>query len=326
MKKDEAVRVLAMAVAEMSAVAQEAAAAAIRSRPSPLFEETLIQLAANTDLRVRVRVAEAMSRMPSVRFLPVLRSMLVESALRPAAFEALVSVGRSALDFLAASLDDETLPREIRLRLPRCISLFDPSEAVPVLWRRLTREVDDLIQFKILFVVGRLVAEKPEARPSRHAVTEAIHSVSRLGLQFAKWRAALAGERQPHGRDETKVVLVQLLTEKRDRAVDAIIRLLGLVMPDEDFERISRGVRGGRTERASSIELLENVVHGPARAGLRALLDDTAAAARGGNVAHLLDPAQSYEAVLATIVREGTGVLRTVAARHAAEIGLAPAA
>ena len=298
----------------------------MRSRPSPFFEEPLIQLAATADLRVRVRVAEAMSRMPSVRFLPVLRSMLAESALQPAAREALVSVGRPALDFLAAGLDDETLPREVRLQLPRCIGHFDSLDAVPVLWRRLTREIDDLIRFKILFVVGRLVAENPQARPGRDAVTDVILDVSRLGLQAARWRAALTGERRPHGRDETKVVLVQLLAEKQSRAVDAILRLLGLVIPDEDFERISRGVRGGRTERASSIELLENVVHGPARASLLALLDDAGAAVSGGRVARLEGPAQTYEAVLATVVRDSTGVLRTVAERHALEIGLAPAA
>src|SRR5262249_2758399 len=178
-------------------------------------------------------------------------------------------------------------------------------------------EFDDLIQMKILFSVGRLVADKPEARPTRDAVTDVIHSVSRLGLQYVKWRAALAGDRRPHGRAETKGGLVPVLAEKRARAVEAILRLLGLVIPGEDFERISRGVRGGRTERASSVELLENVVHGPARASLLALLDD--AAAGSGRATHIVDSGQTYEDVLATILREGTGVLRAVAARHAAE-------
>jgi hypothetical protein len=323
---DEAARTLAGAIAEASAPGLEAIAAAIRSRPSSQFESTLTQLAAAPDRRVRVRVVEAMGRMPSARFLPTLRSMLAESALRLAARETLVSIGRPALDFLAASLEDDTLPREVRVQLPRSISRFEPSAAVPVLWRRLTHEPDELIQFKILRAVGHLVAEDSQARPSRDVVTEAIRHVSRVGLRFATWRAALAGERRPHGREETKVVLLQLLTEKQAQAVEAIFRLLGLANPGEDFERIYRGVHGSRTERASGRELLESVVHGSARTTVLALLDDTVDAADAWRLeAHAAHPARTYDDVLAIIVRDATGVLRTVAARHAAEIGLAPA-
>src|SRR5262249_18919428 len=74
---------LAGAVRGASAAGREALALAIASRPSPRFEETLVQLADSPDTTVRVRVAEAMARMPSPRFLPALRSMLSEHALRP---------------------------------------------------------------------------------------------------------------------------------------------------------------------------------------------------------------------------------------------------
>ena len=323
---DDAARELAEVVADASARGLEGVAAAIRSRPSPLFESTLTQLAAAADLRVRMRVVEAMSRMPSARFLPALRSMLAESALRPTARQTLVSVGRPALDFLAAGLDDETLPREIRLQLPRSISRFEPAEAVPVLWRRIAREPDDLIQFKILRAVGHLVAQQSQARPSRDAVTEAIRHVSRAGLRFATWRAALAGAPLPHGREETKTLLMRLLSEKQARAVEAIFRLLGLAIPGEDFERIYRGVHGSPTERASGRELLESVVHGPARASMLLLLDDRVDAVTLRRLeAYGADRVETYDDVLTMIVRDARGALRTIASRHAAEIGLAPA-
>jgi AAA family ATP:ADP antiporter len=323
---DEADHVLATAVSGASASGLEAIGTAIRSRPSPLFESTLALLAAAEAPEVRARAIEAMRRMPSPRFLPALRSMLGESALRPAAREALAAVGTPALQFLAASLDDETLPREVRLQLPRSISRFEPAEAAPVLWRRLTRESDELIQFKILRSIGHLVAEHSEARPSRDAVIEAIRDVARVGLQFATWRASLAGERRPHGREETKGVLMQLLIEREARAVEAIFRLLGLAIPNEDFERIYRGVRGSRTQRASGRELLEGVLHGSARATVFALLDDTVDGASVARVEMNRElAARTYEDVLAIIVRDATGALRTVAARHAAEVGLAPA-
>jgi hypothetical protein len=322
---DDATGVLAAAVAGASALGLEAVATAIRSRPSSLFESTLTRLAAAADRRVRVRVVEAMSRMPSARFLPALRLMLAESALRPAARATLVSIGEPALEFLAASLDDEVLPREVRVQLPRSISRFEPVAAVPLLWRRLMREPDDLIQFKILRAVGHLVAQQSQARPSRDAVTEAIRQVSRAGLRFATWRGWLTRAKQPRGREETRHVLVQLLAEKQARVVEVIFRLLGLTRPDEDFERIYRGVRGSRTERASGRELLESVVHGPTLATVLLLLgDDVDVANLRGRRAYRVDPVQTYEEVLAIIMRDSTGALRTIAARHAAERGLAP--
>jgi AAA family ATP:ADP antiporter len=324
--EDKASAALTAALAEASASGLEAAAAAIRGRPSPLFDTTLIRLATDADLRVRMRVVEAMSRMPTAQFLPALRSMLAESALRQTARETLVSLGQPALDFLASSIGDETLPREIRLQLPRSVSRFEPSEAVPVLWRQLTRESDELIQFKILAAVGHLVAEDARARPSRQDVTDAIQHVSQIGLRFAKWRAALVTEPHFRGRKETRILLIQLLTEKHGRAVEAVFRLLGLAIPGEDFERIYQGMRGSRTEQASGRELLENVVHGSARANVLALLDHSLEPTGERAGGHAADSARTYEAVLAAIVRDATGVLRTVAARHAAESGLAPAA
>src|SRR5262249_9307186 len=73
-------------------------------------------------------------------------------------------------------------------------------------------------------------------------------------------------------------------------------------------------------------ELLENVVHGSARADVLALIDVSVDAAGERSEAHAVDPRQTYAATLAIIVRDATGVLRTVAARHASELGLAPAA
>jgi hypothetical protein len=87
-----------------------------------------------------------------------------------------------------------------------------------------------------------------------------------------------------------------------------------------------RGVRGSRTERASGRELLESVVHGSTRATVLLLLDERVDAA---NLQRLepygAHPVPTYEEVLAIIVRDATGALRTIASRHAAEIGLARA-
>jgi hypothetical protein len=128
---------------------------------------------------------------------PALRSMLSESTCASAR-QALVAIGNPALDFLGGSLEDDTLPRSMRLHIPRSISRFEPADAIPVLWGRLLAEPDDLIQFKILRGIGRLVVETPAARPDARAIARAIHHISQSGLRSrAGARRLRGGARTP---------------------------------------------------------------------------------------------------------------------------------
>jgi ATP:ADP antiporter, AAA family len=317
---------LAEAVASASVVGRKSLARAIRSQPSPLFEETLVRLADTADSGVRAQVAEAMGRMPSPQFLSPLRSMLSDSSLRDVARRTLVLAGSPALRFLAASLDDEALPRGIRIHLPRSISRFAPRDAMAVLWQRLLVEPDEAIRFKILRGVGRLVAEDPDVRPSEDAIAGAIHDVSRAGLRFAAWRAKLGAQAAARPPSDTEALLIQFLADKQSRATESIFRLLGLSRMTEDFERMFRGLHGSRTDRASGHELVENVVPPAERDTVLALIDDPVDPAR---LARLVDAEASttltYEQTITAIIRSSTGALRTIAARRAGEIGLVPA-
>ena len=319
----EAEQRLAEVLASSSVIGKESLAMAIRAQPSSLFEQTLVQMGDTFDVRVRARVAEAMERMPSTRFLLALRSMLSDTAVREPARRALVAAGGPGLHFLAVSLDDESLPRPTRMHLPRSISRFPPPDAMPVLWRRLLVEPDDLIRFKILRGLGRLAAEAPEVRPTANAISDAIRRVSRRGLQFADWRLSLKSLGEIHARSDAESLLIQFLADKQERATESIIRLLGLTNPTEDFERVYRGLRGNRTERASGRELLENVVHPPERDAILVLIEDPLDPDR---LARLLDRESStsgpYEETLASIMRASDGALQIIAARRAVEIGL----
>ncbi len=319
----DAERRLADAVDDASAVGREALARAIRIRPSPLFEETLMQLAETTDPGVRVQVAKAMARMPSTRFLRQLRSMLPDSFLRDAARRAFVLTGPPALDFLAGSLDDETLPRNIRIHLPRSISRFAARDAIPVLWERLLLERDDVIQFRILRGLGRLVADAPEVRPRPEAIAHAIGHVARAGLLFACWRARLRSQADTQVESGTEALLIRFLTDKQARATECIFRLLGLSHPTENFERMFRGFHGDRIDRASGRELLDNVVPSSEREAVLALTDERIDPAR---LERLVDGEASmrmtYQQTIDAVIQSSTGALRTIATRHAVEIGL----
>jgi hypothetical protein len=298
----------------------------MRSRPSPRFEAALLQLADTHDLDVRAGVADAMAQAPSPHFLGPLRDMLSESRLREPARRALVATGRPAFDFLARSLDDDTLPRAIRMHLPRSLSRFTAAAAVPELWRRLRAEPDDLIRFKLLRSIGRLVTEDPAARPDAGAIADAIHLFSRTGLRYARWRTALEREAAPGAAAPTAAVLKQLLADKQHRAAESIFRLLALDNPGEDFERIYRGLHGNRFDRASGQELLDGLVPAPTRDIVLALLEDPAdpmQLARLG--APDLPAGLDYDEIVAAIVRASTGALRSVAMRHAEDVALVTA-
>jgi hypothetical protein len=322
---EEATRAMSEALQRASVYGKVSLAAAMRSRPSPLFEAALLQLADTADVDVRAGVADAMAHAPSPQFLGPLRAMLSESRLREPARRALVATGRPAFDFLARSLDDDTLPRAVRMHLPRSISRFTAADAVPALWRRLHAEPDDLIRFKLLRGIGRLVADDPAARPDAAAIADAIHLFSRAGLQYACWRTALE-RAAPGSAAPTAAVLKQLLAAKQDRAAESIFRLLALDKPHEDFERIYRSLHGNRFDRASGRELLDGLVAASTRDIVLALLEDPPDPL---HLARLDAPdllaGLDYDEALAAIVRASTGALRSVAMRHAEEAGLVPA-
>jgi hypothetical protein len=323
MPHDEAARALSEAMRRTSVSGKMALAAAMKRRPSELFEGPLLELARTWDLDVLAAAAEAMAAQPSVRFLPSLLPMLSESRLREAARDALVAIGAPALAFLAASMDDETLPREIRLHLPRSIGRFPPADAVAPLWRRLQAERDELIRFKILRAVGRLVADDPSARPAPAAILQAIHDMSTAGLRYARWRATLNRERSQIAASPTERMLRQLVADKQTRAVEAIFRLLALGNPREDFERIYRGLHGSRTDRANGRELLEGVVDTSTRDIVLALLEDPPNASQLARVSpseHRND--RDSHQIVADIIERSTGVLRAFAVRHAEETGI----
>jgi ATP:ADP antiporter, AAA family len=252
-----------------------------------------------------------------------LLAMLSESALRDSARHALVTIGQPALDFLAANLDDPAVPRRIRLHIPRTISRFPPADAVPVLWRRLQNESDEAIRFKILRGLGRLITEAPDARPGSAAIAGAIRSASRTGLRLACWRAALLRHAEPDAPSEIGILLIQFLADRQARATEEIFRLLGLTDTNEDFERVFRGLHGGRMDRASGRELVEAEVPPSERDAVLALMDEPSDPAR---LARFADREASidmtHEQALEAIIRNSNGALKTIAVRRVAELGL----
>jgi hypothetical protein len=119
-------------------------------------------------------------------------------------------------------------------------------------------------------------------------------------------------------------LLVQLLKDKEAQAIERLLRLLALQQRGEDFRDIYRGLRSrDARQRASSRELLENLLRPPLRGPILAIVGEASDAARlaGAGDLYLAQPLD-YAAVLERILDEGGESLRCIAAHYIGELDL----
>ena len=289
------------------------------------FEDVLITLAAGDDAAVRLAAVTAMSERPSTSYLPTLQSMLNDRALRPVARTGFLAIGAPALEFLARGLPDLSLPADIRLHIPRSMSRFAASEAIPILLRALATESDGAVRFKVLRGLGRLRGDAPEVAVDIAAVDEAIARFTSEALRLGHWAAVIDADAAPSSPDavRARTLLTALMRDLDERAVETVFRLLAIRHPEERFDHVFRGLRGGRTARASSVELIEHLVPPRLKRAILALVSDLSLAdrieaGRGVYEAQTVVP----EEAISRLVADATGPLRAVAALYAGNLGL----
>lgn len=323
---DEAQHVIDELLASQSAAAGHALARAIRLQPNPVFEPVLLDLAEAPENDVLQEVAAAMAAMPSEPFLPALLPMLAQREARPAARVAFLAHGEAGLRFLDRALDDYALPQEIRRHLPRTISPFPAEAAAPILLSHLARERDGLVRFKILRGLGRLSADNPGLRLDAAVVAEGVARTVGACFRLVDWRQALeaGGRALPARRTPGFELLTRLLRDKEVHAVERLFRLIGLQFQREDVYRIYRGFHDASPKiRASSRELMENLLRPPLRHAVLALADPAPGQDRLAFAAPYYEPRSlSYEELLGLMVEDASESLRCIAAYHVAELGL----
>ncbi|MGE0397055.1 MAG: hypothetical protein AB7T06_10075 [Kofleriaceae bacterium] len=305
---------------------QWALAHAIRERPSAAFATALITLSRAADSSVRAEAARAMSRSPLVRFTDSLTELLASRETREAAREALVAIGAKALAHLDRTLADPAVRREVRHHIPRTISRFPATDAAPLMLARLVEESDGVVRHKLLRGLGRLRADHPELQLDGTLLSETTRRALVDGFQVLHWRSVLEeGMRlDPSRHTIVGELLISVLRDHEVKAIERVMRLLGLCYPKEDFERIHRGLRdSNRRLQATSRELLAAALAPPLRGAVLALVDDTPATDRIAAAAELYTPgAREASGVLAEILGGAGESLRCAAACHAAELGL----
>jgi ATP:ADP antiporter, AAA family len=277
--------------------------------------------AAPADARVLIEVARAMGRRRNARFLPHLVAMLNRHELRVEARLA-IQATPGALEALDLAMGAKELPRDVRVHLPRTISVFDPARAARVLLPYLVREREGAVRFKVLRGLLKIHRANPTVTLDSEIVMQAAEATLEHIDELRRWAAALeSGDETPpvseRSADPLRAAHHLLLELVRDKEVHATERLFGLLelLHREDFEAIWRGLRSKNPKtRASSLELLENLVRSPLRARVLSLVGD--------GPEDSAPPAISYESAIVEMVERGGRTMRTLSEYRAAELGL----
>jgi hypothetical protein len=322
---DEAQAALESLLEAEGSEARLALAQAIRAQPAPVFEDVLISLADGPEPEVQIEAAAAMAEIRSPRFLSALLPLLAQREARTAAREALVAHQAEALAFLDDALGDRALPHEIRRHLPRTISLFEPEAAVRVLEGHLLIESDGMVRYKILRGLNRL-SQDPGVVFDADILARATARTLEVAFRLVDWRlGVMAGAAAEPGRSTPgHALLVALLRDKEAHAFERIMRLLALHYRTEDFKRIFWGLRNQAPKvRATSRELLQNVVEPPLRDPLLAFVDDLPDREKLLAAAPLYTPEPvDYETLLGRLLEQPGESVRCIAAYHVGELGL----
>jgi AAA family ATP:ADP antiporter len=303
-----------------------ALAKAVRAHPASSFEGILKTLVEGRESEVRIEAIRAIRESRNPIFLGILISLLAERSLREEVRGALVSLGPPALPRLEEAMRDPELPHGVRRHLPQTIGGFGSGQASQILLEHLLVERDGMVRYKVLRALGRWRNAQPQLPLDAAILERSLHQTLSAGFRFMRWRRALeAGVRDHPGRDsEIHRLLVLLLRDKQDHALERLFRLLNLYTGNDEFRGIFRGLHSPRKEfRASSRELLEHLLFSRLKRPFLTLVDD------------LLEPSDSlpsfeeslgdsadYGAVLGELLESGVESLSSLAAAQIGSLGL----
>jgi AAA family ATP:ADP antiporter len=302
---------------------------AIALQPLRAFEAVVLDLGAHPERAVQLAAADAMGAVDSPTMLPALVAMLGERALRLRARDALLRHGDDALAHLRAALADLTLPDAVRVHIPRTISRFGGQAAVDILTARLRDEPTEIVRFKILRGLGRLVTDGAQLSVDRATLRAALDRDLAAAFTLLHQQRVLADglAEDPARATSGHELLSTLVRDKLVHATERVFRLFGLLHRSEDFQTLYRSAIGAsRARRANAFELLEHVVDADVREPLLALVSDAPLDVRLAAGGPLLGAVpEGYEALLASLAAGSSATLAALAAYHRRELGLAAA-
>lgn len=303
---------------------------AIAGREAKNFDDTLTRLAADRDSAVQLSVARAVGKLHSRSLLPVLLNLLINEDTRSVARTNLVAFGREGLEYLTEAFCDPTINALARWQIPSTLVMFGLGEEVaPILLQRVTKEPDGMVRYRSILALENIVEDSPQIELDHAILDEAIALNVARAYRYLDRRVALerGAAALPKRNTEGYALLRSSLQDKEINAIDRVFRLLGLAYRTENFEEIREGLDSGNVEaRASSIELIENIIAPPLRGAIVGLIDDVDDSERltHSRPYHSAKFQLDYEELLRQIVNDNSDIaIRAIAVYHIGELGVA---
>ena len=267
---------------ESRAPARREAARAIARTTDPQFRQLLTPLMNDPDVSV-AREAIRSARLlgdTDLLFVPVLVSLLRDRRLKNTARDVLVSYGKDVIPTLIYFLDDEQEDPWVRRHIPSTLALMPSESSVAELLGCLGGD-DGFIRYKAIKALEHISRESTED-------TDTDTDAGALALDPEPIQALLKKEVTRYyrylgstydlfdkGHLSRDTLLAQALEEKRDRAMDRIYRLMGLLYDVSDIRAARWAIEHGDARaRSSGIEFLDNTLSGNVRKLLLPLVDE----------------------------------------------------
>ncbi len=301
-------------------------ALALRDNAIPAFAPLMERLLGVADIATRREAIVAIGTLGDAAHLPLLLRQLATRELRAPTRRALLLFGDVGLEHLTNALHDPTLPRSVRIHLPRTLSRFGNQAAADTLLAALLSEPTGMVRYKILRGLGHLIANAPTLNVDPTLIDRVVDEQVRTIAQNLQWRVTLeqGAVEQPARRTTGYQLLVDLLAQKEGLAVERLFRALGLRYRDEDWSKLYDGRRSpdART-RSSSGELLHDLLGPTLRGVVVDLTEDQPLELRLAATRTYLDAEPlAYDALLLRLVEDPSVSVCCVASYHAAELDL----
>ena len=266
---------------ESAVPARREAARAIARTTDPRFRQLLTPLMNDPDVSV-AREAIRSARLlgdTDLLFVPVLVSLLRDRRLKNTARDVLVSYGEDVIPTLTYFLNDEQEDPWVRRHIPSTLALIPSESSVAELLGCLGGD-DGFIRYKAIKALEHISRESTEdadagARAALALDPEPIQALLRKEVTRYYRYLGSTYDLFEKGNLSRDTLLAQALEEKRDRAMDRIYRLMGLLYDGSDIRAARWAIEHGDARaRSSGIEFLDNTLSGDVRKLLLPVVDE----------------------------------------------------
>jgi ATP:ADP antiporter, AAA family len=218
---------------------------------------------------------------------------------RPAARDALATLGAPALPALTAVLLNESAPPAIRRAVPSTLARIPDQQTVDAMLRLvLAPETDQLLDYRTIKALSKLRAGNPSLRFDRSLVQAVAERESDTAAHYADVMAGL-----PASGDRLVELLRTALREAVSERREGVMRCIGMLHPPEPVRHAARGLEHpSAAHRARALEWIEETVGSDMFRRLTPVLEGSRRAARPQPVTTLLHDGDSWVAHLARAV------------------------